>query len=52
MQNILQRPGWDRIGAIKNKRVHEIKSAYLLQPGPAVLKGLEQIHTLIMNEFS
>lgn len=52
MQNILQRPGWDRIGAIKNNRIHEIKSAYLLQPGPAVLKGLEQIHALIMNEFS
>lgn len=51
MQNIYNRPSWDKIEAIKNKRVHEVKSAYLLQPGPAVLKGLEQIHALIMKEF-
>ncbi len=51
MQNIYNRPSWDKIEAIKNKRVHEVKSAYLLQPGPAVLKGLGQIHALIMKEF-
>jgi iron complex transport system substrate-binding protein len=52
IQSILQRPGWEQIEAIKRQRVHEIKSAYILEPGPIVLKGLEQIHTLIMHEFS
>jgi iron complex transport system substrate-binding protein len=51
IQSIVQRPGWDQMEAVKHQRVHEIKSAYILEPGPAVLKGLEQIHTLIMQEF-
>jgi iron complex transport system substrate-binding protein len=51
MQNIFNRPNWDKIEAIANRHVHEIRSAYLLQPGPAVLKGLEEIHALIMKEF-
>jgi iron complex transport system substrate-binding protein len=49
--SICKRPGWDEIEAVRNKRVFEIKSAYILQPGPAVLKGLQQIHALIMHEF-
>ncbi len=51
IQSILQRPGWEQIDAVKNQRVHEIKSAYILEPGPAALKGLEQIHTLLIQEF-
>jgi iron complex transport system substrate-binding protein len=49
--SICRRVGWDAIDAVKNKRVYEVKSAHILQPGPAVLKGLEQIHGLIMQEF-
>lgn len=37
--------------AVRRQRIHDIKSAYILEPGPAVLKGLEQIHALIMKEF-
>ena len=51
-QSIMQRPGWDQMEAVKHQRVHEIKSACILEPGPAILKGLEQIHTLIMKEFN
>jgi len=50
--SVIERPGWEQIEAIKNKHVYEIKSAHILQPGPAVLKGLEQIQSLIMQEFS
>ena len=32
---IRNRPGWDAINAIKNNRIYEIKSAYILQPGTA-----------------
>jgi iron complex transport system substrate-binding protein len=52
IRSILQRPGWEQIDAVKHQRVHEIKSAYILEPGPMVLKGLEQIHALITKEFS
>ena len=51
ISGILQRPGWDQMEAVKNKRVYEVKSAHILQPGPAVLKGLEQFQKLIMQEF-
>ncbi len=51
-QSIFHRPNWDEIGAIKNQRVYEIKSAHILEPGPAVLKGLEQMHALLLKEFS
>src|SRR6187397_973786 len=36
-RTIVERPGWDRIAAVRNDRIHEIKSTYILQPGPASL---------------
>src|SRR5882724_2424318 len=45
---IRNRPGWDAINAIKNNRIYEIKSAYILQPGPAALtEGLAQLRRYI-----
>ena len=46
-QIIFSRPGWEAIEAIKQKRVYEIKSVDILQPGPAVLEGLKQLHQII-----
>lgn len=41
---IRNRPGWDAIPAIRNDRIVEIKSALILQPGPAALTdGLDAI---------
>jgi iron complex transport system substrate-binding protein len=41
---IRQRPGWDAIPAVRNGRIIEIKSALILQPGPAALTdGLDSI---------
>jgi iron complex transport system substrate-binding protein len=34
---IRQRPGWNEIPAVRNDRIVEIKSALILQPGPAAL---------------
>jgi iron complex transport system substrate-binding protein len=43
-QKIAARPGWDCIPAVKNGRIVEIKSALILQPGPAALTdGLDAI---------
>ncbi len=42
---ITDRAGWVDVPAVKNGRVHEIKSIYILQPGPASLtEGARQIH--------
>lgn len=45
---IRQREGWDRIAAVRNNHVFEVKSTYILQPGPAALtEGVRQIHALL-----
>jgi iron complex transport system substrate-binding protein len=45
---ITSRPGWDRIEAVRSGRIHEVKSAYILQPGPASLtEGLAQLSEII-----
>ena len=45
---IRARPGWDKISAIRNDRIYEIKSTYILQPGPAALtEGVRQLRGII-----
>ena len=34
------RPGWERISAVREGRVHEVDASTLLSPGPALLTGL------------
>lgn len=44
------RNGWDKIEAVKNEHIYEIKSAYILQPGPAALtEGVRQIHKILAH---
>jgi iron complex transport system substrate-binding protein len=44
-EHVAARPGWAEVPAVKNGRLHEIKSCDILQPGPAALTdGLEQLH--------
>lgn len=50
---IAARPGWDTIPAIRNNRIHEIKSPLILQPGPAALTdGLDAILTALWGDAS
>jgi len=45
---IVERPGWDRVSAVRDDRIFEIKSTYILQPGPASLTdGVRQIHEIL-----
>jgi iron complex transport system substrate-binding protein len=45
---IRSRPGWDAIPAVRHGRIHEIKSAVILQPGPAALtEGVQQLHAIL-----
>ena len=47
-ERIASRAGWDALPAIQAGRIHEIKSALILQPGPASLTdGLRQLHEII-----
>ena len=47
-EKIASRPGWDRIPAVALGHIYEVKSAYILQPGPASLtEGVSQLHGII-----
>jgi iron complex transport system substrate-binding protein len=47
-RTIVERPGWDRVSAVKADRIYEIKSTYILQPGPAALtEGVTRLHEAI-----
>jgi iron complex transport system substrate-binding protein len=47
-EKVAARPGWDAIPAVKNGQLHEIKSADILQPGPAALTdGVRRIHEVL-----
>ncbi len=45
---IAARPGWSEVTAIRRGAISEVKSAYILQPGPAALtEGVQQLHRII-----
>lgn len=44
-ENVAARPGWQDVPAVRHAQVFEIKSADILQPGPAALTdGVAQLH--------
>jgi iron complex transport system substrate-binding protein len=47
---IVSRPGWDAVSAVREDRIFEIKSTYVLQPGPASLTdGVQQMHSILAS---
>ena len=49
-EKVAARPGWQAIPAVANGEIHEIKSAEILQPGPAALTdGLDRLSAIIRN---
>jgi len=47
-EKVKARSGWNVITAVKNDHLFEIKSPYILQPGPAALtQGLDQLQDII-----
>jgi iron complex transport system substrate-binding protein len=45
---IASRAGWDAVPAVRAGHIYEIKSAFILQPGPASLtEGVRQLHEII-----
>jgi len=44
------RSGWDQVSAVRQNRIFEVKSTYILQPGPACLtEGVRQLHALLAH---
>jgi len=45
---VRERNGWQDVPAVRDGQLHEIKSALILQPGPAaLLEGLPALHKII-----
>ena len=50
---IAARPGWDAVPAVRNGHIYEVKSTYILQPGPAALtEGVGRLHDVIRRVVS
>jgi iron complex transport system substrate-binding protein len=50
VDRIRSRAGWNRVSAVTSDRIHEIKSTYILQPGPASLtEGVRRMHEVIVR---
>ena len=49
-EKVAARAGWQDVNAVKHGQLFEIKSADILQPGPAALTdGVEQLHRIMLN---
>jgi iron complex transport system substrate-binding protein len=49
-QAIASRPGWENVSAVRNGQIYEIRSSYILQPGPASLtEGARQLHLILSH---
>jgi len=49
-EKVTARPGWEDVNAVKHQQLFEIKSADILQPGPAALTdGVAQLHRIIVD---
>ncbi len=47
-ERITSRPGWHDVPAVRNGHIYEVKSTYILQPGPAALtEGVTQLEKII-----
>jgi len=49
-ETVAAREGWGEVPAVRDGRIFEIKSADILQPGPAALTdGVGQLHRIVMD---
>jgi iron complex transport system substrate-binding protein len=49
-EKVRARPGWEQVNAVRDGQLFEIKSADILQPGPAALTdGVEQLHRIVVQ---
>lgn len=47
-EKVRERAGWEAVPFIVHDRIYEVKSTYILQPGPAALtEGVRQLHAVL-----
>jgi iron complex transport system substrate-binding protein len=52
-EKIAAREGWQAIPAVRDGHLYEVKSTYILQPGPASLtEGVTQIHRILAAAYA
>lgn len=44
---IRRRPGWDRVAAVREGRIHVVDEALFCRPSPRLVEGLEQLAALL-----
>lgn len=47
--SIARRPGWNRIRAVRDGRIHEIPARYILQPGYPLVAGYRELKRIIQT---
>lgn len=51
-ERVAARPGWQAIAAVRDNQLFEVKSADILQPGPAALTdGVRRIHEILKRSL-
>lgn len=51
-EDILERPGWETVNAIKHNRVFYVNEDILLRPTPRLIDGLEEVANIIRPEIT
>lgn len=47
-ETVRERAGWEAVPFVVHDRIYEVKSTYILQPGPAALtEGVRQLHAVL-----
>ncbi|MFC7391944.1 ABC transporter substrate-binding protein [Scopulibacillus cellulosilyticus] len=47
VKNLLKRPGWGNVAAVKNKQVYDVNSDLVNRPGPRLVDGLEEMAQMV-----
>src|SRR5690606_27218878 len=51
VENVLDRPAWQDVSAIKNERVYNIEANIVERPGPRLVEGVEKLAKLVYPEI-
>jgi len=50
-EKVRQRPGWNRLRAVREGRIHPINADLISRPGPRIVEGLEAMARIIHPEL-
>jgi iron complex transport system substrate-binding protein len=50
VEQVLARPSWKEVPAVKNKRVYDVNSDLVSRPGPRLVEGVEEIAKVVYPE--